>query len=87
MAVYHKDTGEAHLLGKLVNDMNGVVLSLTGMVTEYATANYFIVALFPAQFKDVMKYKKISSPYDRVIDAIQLDDADNPILFIYRFKQ
>src|SRR5690606_27541943 len=58
-AVYHKDTGEAHLLGKLVNDMNGVVLSLTGMVTEYAAANYFIVALFPAQYRDVMKYKKI----------------------------
>ena len=86
-AVYHKDTGEVHLLGKLVNDMNGVVLSLTGMVTEYATANYFIVALFPAQFRDFMKYKKIRSPYDPMLEAMQLDDADNPILFIYRFKQ
>src|SRR5690606_22616162 len=80
MAVYHKDTGEAQLLGKLVNDMNGVVLSLTGMLTEHATANYFIVALFPAQSRDVMKYKKIRSPYDRILDAMQLDYADNPIL-------
>ena len=87
MAVYHKDTGEAHLLGKLVNDMTGVVLSLTGMFAESNTANYFIVALFPAQFRDVMKYKKISSPYDNILDAIQLDDADNPVLFIYRFRQ
>jgi hypothetical protein len=86
-AVYHKDTGEAHLVGKLINDINGVVVSLTGILSESNTPNYFIVALFPAQFRDVMKYKKISSPYDPILDAIQLDDADNPVLFIYRFKQ
>lgn len=87
MAVYHKDTGEAHLVGNLNNDMTGAVVSLTGMNTDSNTANYFIVALFPAQFRDVMKYKKIQSPYDPILDAIQLDDADNPILFIYRFRQ
>ena len=87
MAVYHKDTGEAHLVGKLINDINGVVVSLTGILSDSNTPNYFIMALFPAQFRDVMKYKKISSPYDPMLDAIQLDDADNPILFIYRFKQ
>lgn len=84
-AVYHKGTGEAHLLGKLVNDMNGVVLSLTGISSN--TANYFILPLFPDQFRDVIKHKKISSPYDPMLDAMQLDDADNPVLFIFRFRR
>lgn len=87
MAVYDKDTGEAHLVGKLINDMNGVVLSLTGILSDSNTPNYFIMALFPAQFRDFMKYKKISSPYDPMLDAMQLDDADNPVLFIYRFRR
>lgn len=87
MAVYHKDTGEAHLVGKLINDINGVVVSLTGILSDSNTPNYFIMALFPAQFRDFMKYKQISSPYDPMLDALQLDDADNPVLFIYRFRR
>lgn len=85
--LYNKDTEEANLVDRLINDMDGMTVSITGIMTDSDAANYLIVILFPIQFKEAIGNRKLSNHYDLVLNSIELDNADNPVLFIYRFKK
>lgn len=79
-----KETGQAKVVGKFVNDIDGYVDGLSGILPSNSGAGQLIVDFHPNDFISLGEEKEGIGAYRRRMEEILVDGYDNPILFIYK---
>ncbi|WP_209332887.1 6-bladed beta-propeller [Lunatimonas salinarum] len=87
MALWDKATDKIHYISYLNNDMDGMITKMPGMFGFNFNSGYFITMMYPPDFNERAKKGIPESPYKDLLENIKLEDIDNPVLFVYTFKE
>lgn len=87
MAIYDKKKGLAFPIRKIENDLSEFI-NINGIWGRYNNhSGQLMIVLEPPMFNQVLEQVEIPYPdYKARLDEIKVDNSDNPILIIYKFK-
>ncbi|PZX46836.1 6-bladed beta-propeller [Algoriphagus chordae] len=86
LIVFDKIKNRSHFIYKIENNMTGM-MNFNAIWNSYnLNAGYLVVDLNPKIFNSLKRKVKIPDDYSDYINSISVDDFDNPILFIHKFK-
>lgn len=86
LGVWNKKSDKAYLASFLQNDMDGVFPKISSIFPFNSNSNYFITMIYPDYFNDKKQNGFLDGKYKKLLEGIDVVDEDNPILFIYKFK-
>ena len=87
LALWEKERGGVKMIKRIINDMDRISPDINGIPPSNVNANYFIWALHPADLADFHRFKNQNENlYLGFSSKFGIDLDDNPILFIYSFK-
>lgn len=87
LGIYEKQKQTAFLIGSIMNDMDGLFPETTTLMANWDQNGRMITSYDPQTISYLMQRNKPNNPYLDFLKSIQIDDTDNPILFIYQLKK
>ena len=87
LGIYEKQKQTAFLIGSIMNDMDGLFPETTTLMANRDKNGRMITSYDPQTISYLMQRNKPNNPYIDFLNSIEIDDTDNPVLFIYRLKK
>lgn len=87
MLSLNKSTGEARIVENWINDMDGIVKKIPGLMPSNEQPGQLIIDLPPAEISNLLHSSEGTNPYREIAKGIPADRESNPVLFIYSKKK
>ena len=93
IGVIEKKNNSGHFVDRLINDMDKTIGGLRSLSVFNNNSGFYIHTLDAFTLKNQLNLIndqkvniKLESPYKEKLEQLDLDDSDNPVLFIYKLK-